>query len=458
MFFWMVFGIIKAILSINGNEKMEDGQSENDAPEEVKVRVSDAKEESSVDDELEKLSAEAQDDFGTKVKEEMQTVSNNINDSYAERGHVYKNHGFYAFRYVIMLISGAAFLAALVSILSITISKLVDEDFYVSSWAGPMYANLATTVVILGIIHLFVSMTVGKNWRADDGEKKKYPIVLSVIYSVGLGVAMLTYLVLFLGTLFGSMIGLNDAKGADILEQFLITLVAILVFGFALVYKLNLLKNIPKAVYVVIMGAFAMVGVILFLAFPAKEIRDTIHDNNVVRDLNKIEMAVNDYYDENRKLPETLEGLFEKDELNYSVKEYKYTPTQPKKASKYSSYSYPVGYEICADFRTNTEEEVGDYSYLRYSYDEYDYHQIGNKCFDVTVYYGGGAVYDDDDYYANNFREKWNNSFNDDEDDYDWSWLDDDDEDEDDENVEDDLEIDWEALFEDEEKDTATSS
>ncbi|MBR5621179.1 hypothetical protein IKW75_01695, partial [Candidatus Saccharibacteria bacterium] len=75
-------------------------------------------------------------DYENNVPEEVETTPasevksdslGNSNRNKKEK-HIYKNRGFYAFRYVAMLLSGAGFLSCLISVLSITISKLVNGD------------------------------------------------------------------------------------------------------------------------------------------------------------------------------------------------------------------------------------------------------------------------------------------------------------------------------------------
>ncbi len=364
-------------------------------------------------------------------------------DSRIEEKHIYKNRTFYAFRYVIMLLTGGSFIASLISILSITISKWVDKDFSVPYWAGSFYANMVTAVVILGIIHLLISLTVGANWKPEDGEKRRYPAVLSVIYSVGLGVSAITYLVLFLGIMLGSIMDLNDAKGKDVLEQFLVSLVAIAILGFALAYKLNLFKKMQKAIYVIAMGSIAFIGVVLFMVFPAKEVREAVHDRNTTSDLSVIEVAIEKYYNKEGSLPGDLKELtavseknnkkpyLDKSNLNYKLTGYKYSISDGGSNSRY--YSYAPQYQICANFKTNTIDGDDDddyyYDYKSYGYGGYGfgYHESGEYCFDRTVS-GRSGVYDDYDYY-NNIGSSSNYYYEDDDEDEDWYYYDDEDDD-----------------------------
>ncbi len=467
----------------DGPESKKEIIEDDDASEEIPInRVKKEEDFETEEDELERLSAEAQDDFGDD-DEEVEKIETMVEEpapkkvdletavanSYSGREHVYKNRAFYAFRYVIMLLSGGSFIASLISIISLTISKWVNEDFRVSYWSGPVFANMVTMVAVLGLIHLLMSLTVGKNWKPEDGEKRRYPAVLSVIYSVGLGAAAITYLVVFLGTLIGSMLELNSAKGTDILELFLISLAAIIILVFALAYKLDLFKKMQKAVYVFIMGVIAIVGVVLFLVFPAKEVRDAVHDNNVIEDLEKIESAIDDYYYSNNKMPSGLQDLTAKlvdsnesaineKDLNYSLNSYKYTDESVK-----SRYYSSGDYKICAVFKTDATESDSSYNYysIRSSYYYgYYYHPKGEYCFERSAY-GGSIVnnydYDDrsyndlgedditagikdalDDYNTNSDGScteveitkdgvKCADSDDNDEDEYDWSWLEDDD-------------------------------
>ena len=285
--------------------------------------------------------------------------------------------------------------------------------------------------------------------------KRRYPAVLSVIYSVGLGVSAITYLVLFLGTLFGSMMDLNDAKGNDILEQFLVSVVAIAILCFALAYKLDLFKRMQKAIYVFVMGVIAITAVTLFLVFPAKEVREAVHDDNIASDLQTIESSITKYYADNNELPASLEDLLtlrekknndkkaepylDKNDLNYKLKNYEYTASNNNGRS---SYYRSAQYQICAEFKTDTlNYDDDDYYYpSSYSY-SYRYHGEGRQCFDRSA--GGSRYYGYD--YTNNSQNSYGNVPS-----YSYNYYDDEDEDDyDDEEDEDDDTWDWD--YDDEE-------
>ena len=337
------------------------------------------------------------------VSDTTSSSSDNSNPDKTKEGHIYKNRGFYAFRYVAMLLSGAGFLTCLISVLSITISKLVNGDnFSASSWYGPFYANLVSAVVVLGITHLLLSLTVGKNWKPADEENRRYPVVLSVIYSIGLGISIMYFLVFFIGTLIDAMLGLSDVTGTKILEQFLISFLAILILGFALIYKLDLISNISRIFYVIVMGSIALITTVLFLIFPTGEIKNTLHDENTARDLNVIEDKIGEYNDENGILPQNLNEItFKNDELKYKISDYEYkvsTNSLSRYERSLSSRSYK--YEICAIFKTNTEDNE-KYYYSSYKYtndDSFYYHPEGRKCFTRTII-GGYEAKDYEDYY-----------------------------------------------------------
>jgi hypothetical protein len=277
------------------------------------------------------------------------------------------------------------------------------------------------------------------------------------------------------------MIDLNDAKNKDILEQFLISLTAIAILSFALAYKLDLFKRMQKAIYVLVMGAVAVAGVTLFMVFPAKEVREAVHDDNVASDLTTIELAIGEYYKKEDNLPADLNDLtitseknnnkpyLDKDNLNYGIKGYEYTITSSGSGGRRYYYSSPQ-YQVCAEFKTNTIDDDDRSPYYSYGSYGYRYHESGRYCFDRSVN-GRSVIYDDYDYYnsgSNNYYKdedeeggedditasirdalddfnassdgscteveitkdgvKCSDDDNNDEDEYNWSWLDDDEE------------------------------
>jgi hypothetical protein len=127
-------------------------------------------------------------------------------------------------------------------------------------------------------------------------------------------------------------------------------------------------------------GSLFVVIVVLVSAFifveSPRETRNIKHDQGVINKFNQIDGAINTYYRDNKKLPESLDELMTAD--TYYLIERDIEDPATKKRFEYKRVDETT-YELCAVFMTASKdyEENGDY---RYYYDKRWRHEAGYQC------------------------------------------------------------------------------
>ncbi len=130
----------------------------------------------------------------------------------------------------------------------------------------------------------------------------------------------------------------------------------------------------------------AVMSVLLIgaLIWPLSEQRNRSIDRAIEDDFSSISSDVDDYYSDNRRLPDELDDLKLSDEVESRAKKYGY------QLDKETSQSY----ELCANFRTDTTSEYEDDDIYFSSYYKAQTHRSGFDCIEYEVF---GYYYDDFD-------------------------------------------------------------
>lgn len=317
--------------------------------------------------------------------------------------HIYKNHAFYAFRYLARIISGAVLVFTLVQMYSMTIASLIGLNSIASSSEATSYVLLVVTLIIATPIHLLSSATSGKDWKADDGRTRKYPTVLSMLYNISLGVTAVVSLGEFLIIAFGAVFGLNETTGVQILGKGLITLIEVAILSFAVIHEFGLIKKITKRLYIIAMGVAALVALILFLIIVAPKIRSAVYDSYTADDLRHIQSAIDGFCTKQNRQPNSLDELdFSSYPLKHDLNIYGYTITSMDLGKPYSNAT--LKYEICAEFKTDTRGKDDNVrSYTAY-WSDYSQHGKGRECFsNEETIYNYDYSYTDSSAYFNNY-------------------------------------------------------
>lgn len=134
-----------------------------------------------------------------------------------------------------------------------------------------------------------------------------------------------------------------------------------------------------RKLFATIFAAFSIVVIGAFLALSVDSVRGANYDEKRVQDLSTINRSINDYYRDNRTLPNSLDDIsVNEDRLKLSLSEYTY---DRKTGARY---------ELCVDFATDTK--VGRDYYTKpdngdeySSYGDFYYHGSGRQCFKLTA-------------------------------------------------------------------------
>ena len=98
-------------------------------------------------------------------------------------------------------------------------------------------------------------------------------------------------------------------------------------------------------------------------------------DQKVTEDLDKLNLEIDEYAQDNNKLPSDLDDL-PIDDLNRPISEYEFNKLKQEKNLSSTTHRY----ELCATFNKETKDEFSDDNYES-SYGFY-YHKAGRQCFD----------------------------------------------------------------------------
>lgn len=303
--------------------------------------------------------------------------------------HYYKNTVLYVLRWIAMTILGWAFLGCMVSFLGLVIDSIMGGIVTnEGSYFNGVWVSLVTSVIVFGITHLLLFMTVGDDWARADGkeEDKTYQTVFTIIQCVISGIVAVTMLLIMVQHIVGALLFGNVTEN-EMIKQILICSSGIAILLFAAFEKTKLLVRYPKKLYPVVMGLVLVVGVVLFAMYPSKQIRLQIYDEGVSKDLSRIDSAIENYTYRQKEMPDGLEDLdIRKGDLNHDLSEYTYKNVRLNRGSNrcpensgsgdcYIEYSY----ELCGTFKGESGNSSSDYWG-----GSFNYHDAGNYCFTRT--------------------------------------------------------------------------
>ncbi len=109
-------------------------------------------------------------------------------------------------------------------------------------------------------------------------------------------------------------------------------------------------------------------------------------DQKITEDLTKIDQKINDFAQDNDKLPSDLDELAVSN-LNNEVSEYEYKVLSKRQDREYGKSTIHT-YELCATFSKVIKDEFSDDFDDGYDSFGFNYHKAGRHCFalDVTIY------------------------------------------------------------------------
>jgi len=211
-------------------------------------------------------------------------------------------------------------------------SGLLSKDSGIRKWLT-YFILLVTSVIMIGWL-----IAVVNNFL--DGELTT-KIVLKAITAIAISAVVFSFY-------------LYDIKREEVLEK-----------------KDKVVKIYFYASLVVVVAVFVAS---LFIVESPTETRNRKIDQNILENFSQIESAANEYYNENKKLPESLDKI--REEYRYVLEENVTDPITKEK------YEYRIVdekiFEICANFRTSNKD-YEDNRYKNYL-DEQWLHDSGYQC------------------------------------------------------------------------------
>lgn len=261
--------------------------------------------------------------------------------------------------------------------------------YYLLSLAALVFMSIAVGLIAFGIINETISDPLLNNYYNSFNSQFKFaisaliistPIYFLTISLINKGVKKeeikldspirrwLTYFILFVSSLIilGFLIGIiNSFLSGELTLRFILkALTVFLISGLVFAYYFNdirrekpedgrkLNKVYLASSLIIVLAAF--ISVWFFIESPATA-RGRKLDQRTLNDISNLESSVNYYYSQNGELPEEIEEVA-KEEKN--VEYFESRGIEYKKTGDMS-------FELCATFRTNSEELNDDLSYIR---------------------------------------------------------------------------------------------
>jgi len=250
-------------------------------------------------------------------------------------------------------------------------SKAVDYEAYFSQ--GPLKFGIASAFILTPV---FLAVSAWLHHHYKIGKLSHQSGVHRWLTYLMLLVSALTIIGRLIYQLFRFLDG--DYAMAVILKTLVILVIAGGIFGYYL-YDL-MRKDFSKKsgvsqvafVLVAIVALASVIGGFLIIDSPATA-RAVKFDQQRINDLYNLDGMVNDYYLQNKKLPDDLSaGKFSQFKDPESDRPYDYQILGEK------------NYELCATFSLAVDLNSRDYSYGGNK--DWSYHQAGYQCFTSKVY------------------------------------------------------------------------
>ncbi|MBA3047793.1 hypothetical protein KKC83_04750 [Patescibacteria group bacterium] len=286
--------------------------------------------------------------------------------------------------------------------------------FYMLSLASLVFMSLAAGMIIFQIINKNIVDVLEQFRGSYSPDQLKFAISALIISAPIFYVAMsriykslfsgeldkdsgvrkwLTYFILLVSSIV--MIGwliatINSFLDGELTGKFILKSITAIVIAAAIFtfYFYDIKRDVAVGeknkiiliyFYASLAAVIAVFAASLFFVESPQETRNRKLDNMVLDKFNQIDNAVNTYYQENKKLPGSLELLAE--EFPYLTNEDLADAATGKK------FGYKPGennsYELCADFRTSSKGEEND-AYNNF-YKENWPHDAGYQCLKQKV-------------------------------------------------------------------------
>ncbi|MBT4277201.1 hypothetical protein HOD96_00430 [Candidatus Falkowbacteria bacterium] len=288
----------------------------------------------------------------------------------------------FAFFYMLSLVSLVFMSMATGMIIFQIINKnIIDLINEYSARYSPEQLKFAISALIVSVPVYYLTMRqIHKNLfsgalNKDSGVRKWLTYFVLLVSSV----VMISW---FIGTINGFLDGELTLK--FILKSLTAIGIAAIIFSFYLydIKRESVENQKDKVIKFYLIGSLVLILSVftasLFFVESPQETRNRKLDNAVLQKFDEIDMAMNEYYNEYKKLPENLEKI--KDEFVYITEKDLLNPITEKKIE------YKVvgekSFELCSDFKTSNEEEAVE---RNGSYKDRWLHESGYQCLKQKV-------------------------------------------------------------------------
>ncbi len=277
---------------------------------------------------------------------------------------------------------------------------------YLNSYLYGFYLYLLCGLLFFTALHFWA------HWRserklgvADEAQPiNRTTHAFLVIFLVILTVAVVSNIVAVAYIALNAALGTADYSTKGLWNALLGPLQAGLWAGLLCWYFKGTGKGRSTMVYLAVNGVISLLAAGLLFAFPIMAKRDTVIDSRTSDDLSSISFAINEFVNDNIKLPDTLSelklddkikarfGVYEYEKTNTSTKIGDVEPVTSEDANDTISDllrapSQQFSYKLCANFKTDTSKD-NDRSPIPFLATSSDFgtHPAGKHCFDKIAY------------------------------------------------------------------------
>lgn len=288
------------------------------------------------------------------------------------------NSAKYAFLYLLSLVS-LVFMSTSVGIVIFQIiNKVVKDPVKADFFNSDALKFAISALIIAAPIYFLTTRQINKSLYSGAMDKES-------------GVRKwLTYFILLITSvvMIGWLIGtINSFLSGDITVKFILKALASIViagsiFGYYFydIKREQIIgskdKTIASYSYIsMVVVLVALVAALFFIESPTQA-RNRLRDNQLINKFDQIDSAINSYYAENKKLPQSLDVLVREKRVidENEIKD----PVSGEKIG-YKPGNEKI-YELCGNFLSSNKEDPNPYYKSRWQ------HDIGNQCISQRVY------------------------------------------------------------------------
>lgn len=266
------------------------------------------------------------------------------------------------------------------------INFLVPDKLNPQGFGSQIYMTLiwgASALLVAFPVHVLISWIIGKDLRANPAKRDSQ--VRKWLWYITLFISAITIIIDLVSLIFNFLRG--DLTIQFFLKSAVILAVTAAVFGYYLwdLRRKEITSGKPKTIAIIAALAIAASVIYGFTLFgsPANQ-RNLRFDEQRISQLQQIQDATVNYWQQKRKLPASINDL---NVLGYTM------PVDPETGNQYEyAATGDVSFKLCAEFKTSISSDEArvrsQYSYMMTGVTanpQYWAHPAGRACFDITI-------------------------------------------------------------------------